>query len=131
MALHLADLAVPAALASYCTSCGCPLPSPGSSPRVETIQETVAAHYGVSLGELLGAERDRRIVIPRQVAMFLTRELTRATLPAIGLAFGGRHHTTVLHAWERIRARLGDDVRLQADVQQLRQRLGGEGGPRP
>jgi chromosomal replication initiation ATPase DnaA len=126
MALHVAELDVPATLAGSCTSCGRPLHSPGLRPDVERIQLTVAAHYRIPLEQLLGTRRDRHIVVPRQVAMFLARALTDASLPALGLAFGGRDHTTVLHACARVRARLRDDTRLQADVQQLRHRLGGD-----
>ena len=128
MALHVAELDGPATLAGHCTSCGRSLHAPGSRPDVALIQETVAAHYRLPLEQLLGTRRDRHIVVPRQVAMLLARELLGTSLPAIGLAFGGKDHTTVLHACERIRARLRDDVRLQADLQQLRQRLGADGG---
>jgi chromosomal replication initiator protein len=100
---------------------------PDSSTRpisVELIQEVVAAHYNISLDEMKGRRRDKHIVFPRQVAMFLIREETASSLPAIGGAFGGRDHTTVLHAYEKISELSREDSRLQADLRHLRDRLG-------
>ncbi len=87
------------------------------------IQETVASHYGISVDEMKSKRRDKHIVFPRQVAMFLVREETDSSLPVVGDAFGGRDHTTALHAIEKIGELLREDVRLQADMRSLKQRL--------
>ncbi len=89
------------------------------------IQETVASHYGISVDEMKSKRRDKHIVFPRQVAMFLVREETDSSLPVVGDAFGGRDHTTALHAIEKIGELLREDVRLQADIRSLKQRLHG------
>jgi chromosomal replication initiator protein len=70
-----------------------------------------------------GKRRDKHIVFPRQVAMFLIREETASSLPAIGQAFGGRDHTTVLHSYEKINTDSKEDQRLQADLRKLREIL--------
>ncbi|TMC48328.1 MAG: chromosomal replication initiator protein DnaA [Chloroflexi bacterium] len=100
------------------------IPDGSSRPiSVELIQEVVATHYNISLEEMKGRRRDKHIVFPRQVAMFLIREETASSLPAIGGAFGGRDHTTVLHAFEKISELSREDARLQADLRHLRERL--------
>ena len=71
--------------------------------------------------------RDKHIVFPRQVAMFLIREETESSLPVVGDAFGGRDHTTALHAIEKITELLREDTRLQSDIRQLRERLHARG----
>jgi chromosomal replication initiator protein len=76
---------------------------------VELIQSEVCRFYGVTLDELTGDKRTRRIVLPRQVAMYLSRELTDASLPAIGRAFGGRDHTTVMYAVQKVRDQMAGD----------------------
>ncbi|MGI8847217.1 MAG: chromosomal replication initiator protein DnaA [Candidatus Dormibacteria bacterium] len=87
------------------------------------IQETVADYFNISQDEMKSKRRDKHIVFPRQVAMFLVREETESSLPVVGAAFGGRDHTTALHAYEKIKELLGEDVRLQADIRQIRERL--------
>jgi Bacterial dnaA protein helix-turn-helix len=90
---------------------------------VALIQETVATFYGLSVDELRGPRRDRAIVLPRQVAMFLIREATASSLEAICRAFGGRDHTTVWHACQRI-GRLGrEGAPVRGDLAQIRDRL--------
>ena len=69
---------------------------------IENIQKTVAEYYNIKLSELLSKRRSRSITRPRQLAMALTKELTRHSLPEIGEAFNGRDHTTVLHACKKI-----------------------------
>jgi chromosomal replication initiator protein len=71
---------------------------------IENIQKTVAEYFKIRVADLLSKRRNRSIARPRQVAMALARELTNHSLPEIGDAFGGRDHTTVMHACERIRA---------------------------
>jgi chromosomal replication initiator protein len=95
--------------------------------HVESIQGEVCRYFGVTRDELTGAKRTRRIVAPRQVAMYLSRELTDASLPAIGRAFGGRDHTTVMYAVQKVAAQMGDEGELLSAVQTLRARLTGGG----
>ena len=90
---------------------------------VDTISRTVASFYHISLEEMKGKRRDKHIVFPRQVAMYLIREETASSLPAIGQAFGGRDHTTVLHSYEKISTDSKEDQRLQADLRKLRELL--------
>lgn len=89
----------------------------------EAIVETVARFYGVDLKVLKGRQRSRNIVVPRQVAMYLMREETDASLVEIGKALGGRDHTTVLHGCEKIAEEINTDSRLRADVLEIRTRL--------
>ena len=100
------------------------IPSGGLRPlTVDLIQETVADYYNIGKDEMLGRRRDKHIVFPRQVAMYIIREETASSLPAIGTAFGGKDHTTVLHACEKITELAKDDQRLQHDLRQIRDRL--------
>jgi chromosomal replication initiator protein len=86
---------------------------------VPNIQKTVADYYQVRLSDLLSKRRVRSLARPRQLAMTLSKELTEHSLPEIGEAFGGRDHTTVLHACRTIRALMDKDVRLKQDWEQL------------
>jgi chromosomal replication initiator protein len=90
---------------------------------IDAISRTVANFYHISLEEMKGKRRDKHIVFPRQVAMFLIREETASSLPAIGQAFGGRDHTTVLHSYEKISTDSKEDQRLQSDLRKLREML--------
>jgi chromosomal replication initiator protein len=90
---------------------------------IETISRAVANFYHISLEEMRGKRRDKHIVFPRQVAMFLIREETASSLPAIGQAFGGRDHTTVLHSYEKINTESREDQRLQSDLRKIREIL--------
>ncbi len=92
---------------------------------IENIQKTVAEYYKVRVADLLSERRNRSIARPRQVAMALSKELTNHSLPEIGDAFGGRDHTTVLHACKRIRDLRTEDQRLGLDYQQLLRTLAG------
>ncbi|HXQ00068.1 MAG TPA: chromosomal replication initiator protein DnaA [Solirubrobacteraceae bacterium] len=99
---------------------------PKSEPRPHSIAEIKAAaceQFGLSPEELLSPTRTARIAWPRQVAMYLSRELTRESLPAIGREFGGRDHTTVLHAWRRTEQRISANPASRATVEELRSRL--------
>jgi chromosomal replication initiator protein len=98
--------------------------TPGQSKRtVAEIQAAACEHFGISPDELLSTTRVPRIARPRQLAMYLARELTGESLPAIGRQFGGRDHTTVLHAWRRTSARIDDDEATREAVQKLREAL--------
>ncbi|MDB5307264.1 MAG: hypothetical protein JWO38_1466 [Gemmataceae bacterium] len=97
---------------------------PTSAGRSVTgIVRRVAAAFGVSERELLGTSRLRRVMVPRQVAMYLARELSGRSLPQLGTAFG-RDHTTVLHSCRKIEAEIETDERLAGTVRQLRAELG-------
>ena len=86
---------------------------------IENIQKTVADYYKVRVAELLSKRRSRSVARPRQVAMALAKELTSQSLPEIGDAFGGRDHTTVLHACKRIKELRDIDVRMSEDYSNL------------
>src|SRR5438270_9400319 len=83
----------------------------GDLPQVtiERIQEIISDRFGLSLDELCGDRRSQNIVYPRQVAMYLSRELTDSSLPKIGKQFGGRDHTTVIHATSKIARMIRED----------------------
>jgi chromosomal replication initiator protein len=88
--------------------------------RIEDIQRIVARHYNVSKTELLSNRRTRTIVKPRQVAMYLSKVLTPRSLPEIGRRFGGRDHTTVLHAVRKIEGLSVSDTTLAQELELLR-----------
>jgi chromosomal replication initiator protein len=92
---------------------------------IELIQSEVCRYYGVTLGELTGDKRTRRIVHPRQVAMYLSRELTDASLPQIGRAFGNRDHTTVMYAVQKVGGQMNSEGEVLTAVQALTGRLTG------
>jgi chromosomal replication initiator protein len=87
------------------------------------IEAATCEQFGLTPQELLSAARTLRITRPRQLAMYLARELTSESLPAIGRHFGGRDHTTVLHAWRRTVERMVVDEDVRNAVEQLRERL--------
>jgi len=93
---------------------------------VSEIQMATCKYFGLSNDELLSSGRAARIAWPRQVAMYLSRELTSESLPAIGRHFGGRDHTTVLHACRRASARISDDQASREAVEKLCKELGCE-----
>ncbi len=92
---------------------------------IENIQKTVADYYKVRMADLLSKRRSRSVARPRQVAMALAKELTNHSLPEIGDAFGGRDHTTVLHACKRIKELRGIEQRMKEDYSNLLRTLAG------
>jgi chromosomal replication initiator protein len=92
---------------------------------VENIQKTVADYYKVRVADLLSKRRSRSVARPRQVAMALAKELTTHSLPEIGDAFGGRDHTTVMHACKRIKDLRDTEQRMQEDYSNLLRTLTG------
>ena len=90
---------------------------------IDRIQETVSERFGVSRDELCGDKRSQNIVYPRQVAMYLSRELTDSSLPKIGREFGGRDHTTVIHATSKIARLMREDRSVYNLVQELTARI--------
>jgi chromosomal replication initiator protein len=91
--------------------------------RIEDIQKLVAARYNVSRADILSERRTAAVVKPRQIAMYLSKSLTLRSLPEIGRRFGGRDHTTVLHAVRKIEKALGDDRTLSDEVELLKRML--------
>jgi chromosomal replication initiator protein len=99
---------------------------PRAEPPTRSIAEIKAAaceQFGISADELVSSTRTARLAWPRQVAMYLARELTQESLPAIGREFGGRDHTTVLHAWRRTEQRISSNPSSRTVVEDLRTRL--------
>ena len=92
---------------------------------IENIQKTVADYYKVRMADLLSKRRSRSVARPRQVAMALSKELTSHSLPEIGDAFGGRDHTTVLHACKRIKELRNGEQRMSEDYSNLLRTLAG------
>ncbi len=90
---------------------------------IDNIQKTISDYYNVSLSDLLSKSRSRSIARPRQIAMCLAKELTEKSLPEIGKAFGGRDHTTVIHACKKINELCDSDSRTSDDYKNLRRRL--------
>jgi len=90
---------------------------------IDRIQELVCERFGVTHGELTGDRRSQNIVYPRQVAMYLARELTDSSLPKIGKEFGGRDHTTVIHATSKIARLIREDRSVYNLVQELTARV--------
>ncbi len=90
-------------------------------PRM--LLEVVVAHYELNLEQLLGKSRERRFAFPRQIAMYLLREETKCSFPAIGTHLGGRDHTTAMHACNKISGLLQADERLRQDISHIRERL--------
>jgi chromosomal replication initiator protein len=91
--------------------------------RIEDIQRTVARQYNVSRADLLSSRRTANVVRPRQIAMYLAKTLTLRSLPEIGRRFGGRDHTTVLHAVRKIETLVGNDTATADEVELLKRLL--------
>jgi len=91
--------------------------------RIEDIQRVVARQYNVSRADLLSSRRTANVVRPRQVAMYLAKILTLRSLPEIGRRFGGRDHTTVLHAVRKIEALAGNDTAFAEEIEGLKRQL--------
>jgi chromosomal replication initiator protein len=91
--------------------------------KIEDIQRLVARQYNVSRADLLSSRRTANVVRPRQVAMYLAKVMTLRSLPEIGRRFGGRDHTTVLHAVRKIEGLVGGDVALAEEIDSLKRQL--------
>ncbi|HZG78230.1 MAG TPA: chromosomal replication initiator protein DnaA, partial [Paenibacillus sp.] len=99
---------------------------PNSRNRVVTIQDIqqrVGEFYGMKSEDFKARKRTKNVAFPRQIAMYLSRELTDHSLPKIGEAFGGRDHTTVIHAHEKISGMLQQDQELFKILQSLREKI--------
>ena len=98
----------------------------GTEPRrikIEDILRVVSKHFGVSRGDILSQRRHRSVVWPRQIGMYLSKQLTTRSLPEIGRRFGGRDHTTVLHACREIDGELTDNSKLRDEIEDLKRLL--------
>lgn len=99
---------------------------PSSKPRVITIHEiqrVVGEHYNVKLEDFKAKKRTKSVAFPRQIAMYLSRELTDFSLPKIGEEFGGRDHTTVIHAHEKISKLIQSDAQFQKQLNEINELL--------
>ena len=92
---------------------------------VDEIQQRVAQHYNIKLAEMSSPRRARSVARPRQVAMYLAKQLTTLSLPQIGKRFGNRDHTTVMHAVRKVEELKGSDMSIAEDVELLRRQLQG------
>ena len=92
---------------------------------IDEIQTQVAEHYRIRKAEMTSARRAREVARPRQVAMYLSKQLTPKSLPDIGRRFGGRDHTTVIHAVRQIEKLRASDAELDADIRLLTRQLEG------
>lgn len=101
------------------------LPDPASrNITISDIQKTVCEYFSISHNELVGKRRDQKVVKPRQVAMYLCKELTGGSYPEIGQEFGGRDHTTVMHSCRKIDANI-EDPYFRTSLENIRNMLGG------
>jgi chromosomal replication initiator protein len=90
---------------------------------VEEIQRKVSDHYNIRLSDMIGTKRVRSYARPRQIAMYLSKQLTTRSLPEIGRRFGGRDHTTVIHGVRRIQDLKEKDSQIADDLELLRRAL--------
>lgn len=104
---------------------GLKLNGKSSQLSIAKIQSVVAKYYSLSITDLKGRKRVKEIVLPRQIAMYLAREMTDSSLPKIGQEFGGKDHTTVMHAHERISQALTSDQNLKDAILDLKNTLKG------
>ncbi|MCG8396029.1 chromosomal replication initiator protein DnaA [Bacillus atrophaeus] len=99
---------------------------PSSKPKVITIKEIqriVGQQFNIKLEDFKAKKRTKSVAFPRQIAMYLSREMTDSSLPKIGEEFGGRDHTTVIHAHEKISRMMLDDEQLQQHVKEIKEQL--------
>jgi chromosomal replication initiation ATPase DnaA len=98
--------------------------APPKLPLIVDIQKAVCEFYGVSRVDILSERRTAHIVLPRQIAVYLSRQLTLRSLPEIGRRFGGRDHTTCISAFRKIQRLLECDRELADEISEIKQRLG-------
>lgn len=94
-----------------------------SQLSISKIQDEVAKFYHIQLKDLKGKKRVKTIVVPRQIAMYLAREMTESSLPKIGAEFGGKDHTTVIHAHEKISQLMKSDSNIQQEIAEIKNLL--------
>jgi chromosomal replication initiator protein len=90
---------------------------------VESIQKTICEYFNIKIADLKAKRRTKNVALPRQVAMYLCRKYTETSFPAIGYKFGGRDHSTVIHASKTIEKRLRDDTSMQTTIEKIERNL--------
>ncbi len=90
---------------------------------IEIIQKQVADHFKIKVSELKSEKRLKALVVPRQIAIYLCRELTKASYPEIGEKFGGKDHSTIIHSVKKIETQLGQDLEIKGTIENLRRGL--------
>ena len=92
-----------------------------SKPKIDitTIQEWVSRYYNIKISELKGDRRQQSLVLPRQIAIYLSRKLTSASLPQIGEGFGGKNHTTILYTCRKVEDKMSKDVNFKEEVERV------------
>ncbi|MDF1579492.1 MAG: chromosomal replication initiator protein DnaA [Desulfuromonadales bacterium] len=90
---------------------------------IEDIQKTVASHFNIKISDLKSPKRLKALVLPRQIAMYISRQITSSSYPEIGEKFGGKDHSTIIHAIKRIESRLADDFQLEKTINTLKASL--------
>jgi chromosomal replication initiator protein len=93
------------------------------SITIETIQKVVAEHYNISVSDIKGKKREKKYVIPRQIAIYLAREITEYSFPELGNEFGGRDHTTAMHSHEKVEQQLKTDSSLNSVIELLKREI--------
>lgn len=91
--------------------------------NIDTIQKVVAEYFDIRVSDMKSSRRPKSIAYPRQIAMYLSRDLTRSSLPEIGEAFGGRDHSTVIHSYRLIEEKMPSDFSLKKAINTIKQRL--------
>jgi len=86
---------------------------------VDSIQRAVANHFNIAFSDMRMNKRHKNIVLPRQIAMYLTRQLTNLSLPEIGHAFGGKDHTTVLYSCKKMETSMTQNKGIKSDIEKL------------
>ncbi|MFH2068838.1 MAG: chromosomal replication initiator protein DnaA [Candidatus Omnitrophota bacterium] len=97
------------------------LQNENSKPKIDiaAIQEWVSRYYNIKISELKGDRRQQSLVLPRQIAIYLSRKLTSASLPQIGEGFGGKNHTTILYTCRKVEEKMGNDVNFKEEVERV------------
>jgi chromosomal replication initiator protein len=91
---------------------------------IDEIQKAVSSYYDIKFSDLKSKKRHRNIALPRQVAMYMAREFGGFSFPEIGSSFGGKDHSTAIHACRKIERELNDDPEIRQALRSLRQNLG-------
>jgi len=86
---------------------------------VETVQKVVADHFNISISDIKGKKHEKKIAIPRHIAVYISRNLTEYSFPELGNEFGGRDHTTIMHSYEKVEEQIKTDTSLNSTIQQL------------
>ena len=93
--------------------------------NIPNIKKVVAENYNINLTKMDSKKRTQNIVLPRQIAMYLSREMTDSSLPVIGDAFGGRDHTTVMHAHNKITEKIEENQEFRKTISKLQKKITG------